>query len=332
MCLPFFSHLTNFLNRISGPGILSCKVWLLILAFLISACDGPTPDIIDLDDMTLATIIAETIEAPQETSTEPLPTNTSSPEPEITPSVTASPKPSPTSSPEVTPTLPAFNVTGRICFPDSSIPPMTAYFEEAETSVLVELPIDAGQTTYEVKLDPGTYIAYAWLEDFSRGGLYSRAVPCGLDETCDDHGLLPFTVTREDVSTGIDICDWYAGPFNVPYPVGKAPGDVTGNITGSLTYVTEIPPGLRVVAFNLGTSYWYWISTMPEQTTFTISELPAGRYHVVAYDAEGRAGGFADADNNLIEVVGKAGDTTTGVSIDNWSAPPDTFPPDPTRQ
>ncbi|MBE0410413.1 MAG: hypothetical protein IBX69_11845 [Anaerolineales bacterium] len=209
---------------------------------------------------------------------------------------------------------------------------MIAYFEEAETSMLVELPISAGQTTYEVSLDPGTYIAYAWLEDFSRGGLYSRAVPCGLDETCNDHGILPFTVTRVDVLSDIDICDWYAGPFNVPYPVGKVPGDVTGNISGSLTYFTDTPPGLRVVAFNLGTSYWYWVSTMPEQATFTIPELPSGRYHVIAYDAEGRPGGFADANNNLIEVIVNAGETTVGVTIDNWDAPPDAFPPDPTRQ
>lgn len=333
MCLSLISHPTNIYKRLADTALIPGKVLLCVtLGFILTACDGPTPDIVDLDNITLVTFIAETIEASQKTPTEPLATITSSPEPEVTPTITSSPQPSPTPSPEITPTLPAYNVTGRTCFPNNNIPPMTAYFEETETSLLVELPIVAEQTTYQIRLQPGTYIAYAWLDDFSQGGLYSRAVPCGLGDTCEDHGLLPFTVTREDVLTDIDICDWYAGPFNVPYPVGKAPDDVTGRITGSLTYITEITPGLRVVAFNLGTSYWYWVSTIAEQSTFSISGLPAGRYHVVAYDAESRAGGHTDADNNLIEVVVNAGETTAGVTIDNWSAPSEAFPPDPTRQ
>jgi len=332
MCLPSFSHLTNSLNHSSGLDLLPSRVWLLVLVLLISACDGPITDMNGTDDAILTTIIAKTMESTQETPIIPSPTNTSSPEPTVTPTITPSPEPSPTPTPEVTSTPPAFNITGSICFPGSSIPPMMAYFEEIETSELFELPIAAGQTTYEISLDPGAYIAYAWLEDFSRGGLYSRAVPCGLGQSCDDHAPLPFTVTREDVLTDIDICDWYAGPFNVPYPVDKAPGEVTGIISGSLTYVTDTPPGLRVVAFNLGTSYWYWVITLPEETTFSISGLPAGRYNVVAYDAEGRAGAYADEDHNLIEIIVNAGETTGGISINNWSAPSGTFPADPTRQ
>jgi hypothetical protein len=332
MCLPFYVRLSTIRNQLPLLGIYNRKVWFLLVIFLVAACDDLPPNIVDTEKFTTLTVTVEATEPIRETLTETTPTMSPSPIPVFTETATPSPQPSPTVTPEVTQTFPAFNVTGRICFPGSSIPSMIAYFEEAESSVLVELPIAAEQTTYEILLDPGTYIAYAWLEDFSRGGLYSRAVPCGMGESCDDHGILPFTVTRTEVLTDIDICDWYAGPFNVPYPVGKAPGEVTGNITGNLTYVTETPPGLRVVAFNLGTSYWYWVSTMPEQTTFIIPELPSGRYHVVAYDAEGRAGGYADASDNLIEVIVKAGETTGGVNITNWNAPPEAFPPDPTRQ
>jgi hypothetical protein len=332
MCLPLKTQQNIIFKQLSDSRIYLGKVCVLFLLFISSACDELPPDIIETEMFTPLAVTETSTEPVRETPTQTTPTISPTAEAEFTATSTPSLQPSPTTTPEATPTLPAFNVTGRICFPGSSIPPMVAYFEDAETSVLVELPIAAGQTTYEVSLEPGTYIAYAWLEDFSRGGLYSRAVPCGMGETCDDHGILPFTVTTTEGLTDIDICDWYAGPFNVPYPVGKSPGEVTGNISGSLTYVTDTPPGLRVVAFNLGTSYWYWVSTMPEQTTFIIPELPSGRYHVVAYDAEGRAGGYADANNNLIEVVVKAGETTGGVHITNWNAPPEAFPSDPTRQ
>jgi hypothetical protein len=78
------------------------------------------------------------------------------------------------------------------------------------------------------------------LPDFSQGGLYSRAVPCGLGEDCEDHTLLPFTIEQTEITQGIDLCDWYAGPFNVPYPPGMERTEVTGVISGSLSHRMEV--------------------------------------------------------------------------------------------
>jgi hypothetical protein len=210
---------------------------------------------------------------------------------------------------------------------------MTLYLEETNNETLVELPVSAGQSTYEANVPPGTYIAYAWLLDFSRGGLYSRAVPCGLESGCEDHSLLPFTVERETVTGGIDVCDWFAGPFNVPYPPGIERTELTGSISGGIVYFEgQEPPRLRIVAFNQETEYWYWLFTQPGQVTYSISDLPPGTYHLVAYDNDGRAGGHADANNNLINVSVDPGDTVPGVDINNWGASRDAFPPDPTRE
>jgi hypothetical protein len=208
---------------------------------------------------------------------------------------------------------------------------MTAYFEATDAEALVELPIAAGQNSYSVKLPAGTYIAYAWLLDFSRGGLYSRAVPCGLNAECEDHTVLAFSVSEDSLLSGIDLCDWFAGPFNVPYPPGKEQEQLTGDIAGSLTYIQEEIPGLRVVAFNLSTNYWYWTSTQDGQSFYTIADLPPGTYQVVAYDAEGRAGGHASGNHEMIPVAVRPGEATTGVDITDWNAPEGTFPPDPTR-
>jgi hypothetical protein len=300
--------------------------------FILAACGQtaaatPTEPEDPLETSVTATLTVAAPEAgPVATATEP-PTEA----PVIEPTATPPASPTPTDTPTAAPTPLANNVSGAICFPSESIPAMNAYFEETETEALVELPIAAGQTSFEVKLAPGTYIAYAWLTDFSRGGLYSRAVPCGLNEECDDHTLLPFTASESELLTGIDLCDWYAGPFNVPYPPGKEQAELTGDISGNLTYIEEEIPGLRVVAFNLNTNYWYWTSTQEGQTFYTIAGLPPGTYHVVAYDAEGRAGGHAGGNHNLIDVPVQSGETTSGVDINDWDAPEGSFPEDPTR-
>jgi hypothetical protein len=304
----------------------------LALVVLLSACNGRTPGDGQQGDQP-ATSMAATLTAgvPPQTATRP-PTQTGTPTITATPTLTPTPTPSPTSTFTPSPTLPANNLTGSICFPGDDIPEMTIYLEDAEKETVVELPVAAGQTSYEVNLAAGSYIAYAWLKDFSRGGLYSRAVPCGLKSGCDDHTLLSFTVVRTEVTEGIDICDWSAGPFNVPYPPGVERADLTGNVSGNLTYVEdEDIPGLRVVAFNQRTEYWYWVYTQPGQSTYSLTELPPGTYHLVAYDSEGRAGGYADTRHNLIDVLVKSGATTGEINITDWNAPRTAFPPDPTR-
>jgi hypothetical protein len=313
------------LNRLR----LSVLTTFVAFSLVLQACGGPPP-----------ATPTEQQEDPEETpvtappttqAAESLPTEIPTDVIVIESTATPTEPPLPTDTPAPSPTLLAVNVTGEVCFPDGEIPSMTAYFEATDSESLVELPIAAGQSSYSVKLSEGIYIAYAWLPDFSRGGLYSRAVPCGLNVECEDHTVLAFSVSEEALVSGIDICDWYAGPFNVPYPPGKEPEQLTGDISGSLTYIQEEVPGLRVVAFNLSTNYFYWSSTMEGQTFYTIADLPPGDYNVVAYDEEGRAGGHANGSHELVSVAVRPGETTSGVDVTDWNAPEGTFPPDPTR-
>lgn len=311
--------------QLRNSGI-ACSFMVILLALITSACNNPTPFVQPTELVEPATDVpaTPTAEIPSVTDTL-LPSDSPEPTSEDTPT----PSPSPTPSP----TLPANNVTGSICFPGEGIPEMSLYLEETINETLIELPVEAGQSTYEANVPPGTYIAYAWLLDFSRGGLYSRAVPCGLESGCDDHSLLPFTVERETVTRGIDVCDWFAGPFNVPYPPGIERTELTGSISGNIVYIEgQEPPRLRIVAFNQETEYWYWLFTQPGQSAYTLSDLPPGTYQLVAYDNDGRAGGHADINNNLIDISVDPGETVPDVDINNWEAPRDAFPPDPTRE
>lgn len=299
----------------------------ITIGLLLAACDQSAQPTHDENESALDTIVSGTMSAMQSFTPTSTPPATKRPDPSTTPT------PSPEASLTVTisPTLQVDNVTGEICYPGESIPQMVMYFEETSTTYLLELPVEENQSEYEVNLPPGTYIAYAWLPDFSLGGLYSRAVVCGLGAECEDHSILPFTIEEGDLVEGIDLCDWYAGPFNVPYPPDSELAEVTGTISGSIIYPDEAVPELRVVAYNQGTQYWYWVSTLAGQISYTINELPSGIYHIVAYDTLGKAGGHADNNHVLIPVTVKPGEVISGVNINDWDAPPGAFPPDMTR-
>lgn len=305
---------------------------LLLGSALLTGCNLPrhtaTPP---AAESTLQTLVAiQLTQASLQNTETPAPSAT---QPQKSTQIAASPSASaiPTATATVTPTRQGDNVQGKVCYPSEGIPAMTAYFEETKTHAVVELPIAAGQDHYAILLPPGTYLAYAWLPDFSYGGLYSQAVACGMKTTCKDHQPLPFEVKAGETLEHIDLCDWYAGPFNVPYPPGKEPTQVTGGISGALNYPGGGPPELHVVAFNLNTHNWYYVNTNPGTNSYRIDQLPPGNYQVVGYDPDGNAGGYADAGHELIEVTVKAGEVTTGIDLNDWHAPPGAFPPDPTR-
>jgi hypothetical protein len=309
---------------------------LVLCMALLAGCNMPTrTKITQSAESTLQTLVAAqltqvsqqnataTMEPESISTVQPSQTNQPTPSPSaaVTPSATAT----------ITPTPQGDNVLGKICYPSESIPAMTAYFEETTTHAVVELPIAAGQDHYATLLPPGTYLAYAWLPDFSYGGLYSRAVPCGLKANCKDHQPLPFEVNAGETLQNIDLCDWYAGPYNVPYPPGKEGAQITGSISGALDYPESTAPELHVVAFNVNTHNWYYVVTNPGASSYRIDQLPPGSYQVAGYDPDGNPGGHADASHNLIDVSVKAGEVTSGVDLNDWHAPPGNFPPDPTR-
>lgn len=304
---------------------------LILISLLFTSCGDLVPTRTGQVD-TLETVVAATLTAniPVATPTQPQAvTPTSQP-------ATSTPTKAPTSTntPLPTPTPPENNTSGKICFPGGDIPAMNLYLEVTPNKVLVKVPITAGQNTYETSLVPGTYIAYAWLTDFSRGGSYSLAVTCGMKSNCTDHTLQKFTITEGEKLTGIDVCDWYGGPFAVPYPPDLKESEVTGQISGHIVFPGGNPPAMHVVFFNVTTKSWIWIGLLGGQTTYISPDSPGlapGIYHVVAYADDGKVGGYADTNHNLIEVTVKAGETIPDVDIADWNAPEGSFPQDPTR-
>lgn len=119
----------------------------------------------------------------------------------------------------------------------------------------------------------------------------------------------------------------------------------TGSLSGHLGYPSEAIPPLRVVAFNSNSDKFYYVETIYNQSTYQISGLPAGTYHVVAYTLgggsfpAGLAGGYTQAtlcglsvnctDHSLAPVSVAAGQDTTDINPNDWYAKDDAFPPMP---
>jgi hypothetical protein len=85
---------------------------------------------------------------------------------------------------------------------------MNIFFEETKTRQAGQVPVSAGQVSYTAQLPPGSYRAYAWLTDFSMGGLYSQYVLCGMKVGCIDHTEVIFEVKAGE-KTKHRSCDWY---------------------------------------------------------------------------------------------------------------------------
>jgi len=119
----------------------------------------------------------------------------------------------------------------------------------------------------------------------------------------------------------------------------------TGSISGQLGYPSEVIPALRVVAFNMNSDDFYYVETDYNQSTYQITGLPVGTYHVVAYTLgggsfpAGLAGGYTQAvpcgqtqectDHSLIPVDVVSGQDTPGINPNDWVFNENSFPPMP---
>ena len=114
------------------------------------------------------------------------------------------------------------SASGKICYPGGNIPALHLYFLNTATNEIVDLDNPAGQAAFQVQLQNGNYIAYAWSETYQVGGLYSRSVLCSeLNESCDeDHRPIPFEIVAGTELSGVDICDWAYPAKDLPLPAG----------------------------------------------------------------------------------------------------------------
>jgi hypothetical protein len=221
------------------------------------------------------------------------------------------------------------SISGKICFPGEHIPAMNLYLQNMDNNKLTKISILENQLSYQVQVESGNYLAYAWTLNFEIAGGY----------TLSDHRLKAFQTSAGKTSGGIDICDWYGEPGTIPLPSS----DNYGTISGKLSYPSEQIPPLRIIAFDIYNNAYYYVDTSANQQTYEITNLMPGYYNVVAYErTNGLAGGYTEAVecgfaigcsdvHTLVVVYVTPGQTVSNINPADWYAPVDTFPPDHTR-
>jgi hypothetical protein len=242
--------------------------YLMFFVFSLSACNMPKPDSKPADAL-MRTVVAATLQA---LTAQPV-------SPQATPEL---PAPAPILSPQVTET-PAFTptastgkVSGKVCYHDAGMLELTVYFQNTADQKLWTKSVSRPNDTYSLEIPAGKYKVYAWPPDYTVGVLVK-------DKPTVD-------VAPSQTLSGVDLCDYSQGPFAAPYPPGVSPSNARGSVSGSISGYGG-GNRLTVVAFNKGTGYWYYVILLAGESYYSISDLPAGRYQVVAYDGFGAAGG-----------------------------------------
>jgi hypothetical protein len=221
-------------------------------------------------------------------------------------------------------------ITGQLSYPSEFLPSQRVVaFNIEDIQIYYAVDVVEGGT-YELDVLPGTYVVLAYVIDPETlsappgmGAAYSKAVLCGLEVGCDDHGLAPVTVGVGETVSGIDPADWYLPPGEDAGWPDDPMNDATGVISGELGYPSEFIPAMRVVAFDVYSEAFYYVDTEENQVAYSMAELPPGTYNVVAFIREETphmGGGYsnfvtcglsADCDDHGLIDVNVYGDSTT---------------------
>lgn len=135
-----------------------------------------------------------------------------------------------TFTPEPSPLLNA-TITGKLSYPSEFLPPMRVVAFSLTDKKAYFIDTAKGQGQFSLNVPAGTYylVSYTYegiagntgqVDSYTLGGGpfaggYTQMVPCGLAVGCDDHTLLPITVT-EGQTVNADPGDWYAPEGTFP--------------------------------------------------------------------------------------------------------------------
>jgi hypothetical protein len=122
-------------------------------------------------------------------------------------------------------------VTGKLSYPSEFLPPMRVVLFSLTDKKAYFVDTAKGQGQFSLTVPAGTYylVSYPYegtagntgqVDSYTLGGGpyaggYTQMVPCGLSVDCQDHTLLPVTVTQGQ-TVSADPGDWYAPEGTFP--------------------------------------------------------------------------------------------------------------------
>jgi hypothetical protein len=112
-------------------------------------------------------------------------------------------------------------IEGQIAFPGQSVPAMTAYVCEVDTSHIRTVPVAPSQNKFQVEVPAGRYIVFLAPREPGAPNIYgahTRYSLCtaqapdgavGRQEPCTDHSLADVTLSTRAARALVNIDDWY---------------------------------------------------------------------------------------------------------------------------
>ncbi len=109
----------------------------------------------------------------------------------------------------------AGTIEGTVAFPSRNVPAMTVYASDLETSRLHTVPLARGQTSFAVEVPAGRYVVFLAPNEPGAPdvyGAYTHYSGCAPDDPaprCQDHSLVPLSISGKTPHAAVTIDDWY---------------------------------------------------------------------------------------------------------------------------
>jgi hypothetical protein len=108
----------------------------------------------------------------------------------------------------------AGTIEGAVTFPSPHVPSMTVYASDLDTSRVRTAQLARGQTNFSMEVPPGRYLVFLAPNEPGAPdiyGAYTQYSQCASHDAgaCEDHALVPVTVSTKPSRTAVTIDDWY---------------------------------------------------------------------------------------------------------------------------
>jgi hypothetical protein len=108
----------------------------------------------------------------------------------------------------------AGTIEGAVTFPSPRVPSMTVYASDLDTLRVRTAQLPRGQTNFSLEVPPGRYLVFLAPNEPGAPdiyGAYTQFSQCASHDAgaCEDHALLPVTVSARIPRAAVTIDDWY---------------------------------------------------------------------------------------------------------------------------
>jgi hypothetical protein len=129
----------------------------------------------------------------------------------------------------------AGSIEGTVAFPSQLVPSMTLYASDLDTARVHTVQLARGQANFTVEVPPGRYFVFLAPDEpgapdiYGAYTQYSLCAPRDVDGKCEDHALIPVSITAKAPRSAVTIDDWYLTD-DIAEQIDRIRGTVSGEV------------------------------------------------------------------------------------------------------